>query len=80
MKKEPVVQLHADFDGIVQIEPESGVEYWFARDLQGVLGYARWENFAKVVEKAVKACTNSGYEVLDHFRDVTKMVPLGSGS
>ena len=78
MRREVLIQLHANFEEIVEIE--SGVEYGFARDLQKVLGYARRENFAKVVEKAAEACENSGYDVLDHFRDVTKMVPLGTGS
>ena len=32
-------------DGFVQTTPEEGIEFWFARDLQEPLGYARWENF-----------------------------------
>lgn len=80
MKHELIVQLHGDFEQLVQLEPDSGLEFWMARDLQPVLGYARWENFAKVIEKARSACENSGYSTADHFRDVTKMVDLGSGA
>ena len=42
MKKEMIVKLHADFEDLLHVEPDSGVEYWTARDLQGVLGYDRW--------------------------------------
>jgi DNA-damage-inducible protein D len=57
---------------------DDGIEYWSARDLAKVLGYDRWENFENAIEKAQMACTNSGHDVSDHFRDVTKMVAIGS--
>ena len=59
---------------------EYGEEYWLARELQSVLEYARWENFSKAVDRAQKACANTGFDVDDHFREVTKMVQLGSGA
>lgn len=80
MKRELIVQLHADFEGLVQQHPDSGVVFWLARDLQEVLEYARWENFSKVIEKARSACQNAGYDVVDHFLGVTKMVGIGSGA
>jgi DNA-damage-inducible protein D len=80
MDKEIVVRLHASFEDIVQKHADSGVEYWCARDLQTLLGYAKWENFAKVIDKAITACENSGYDPKDHFADVRKMVDLGSGA
>lgn len=67
------------FESIKHVN-EHGEEYWLARELQGVLEYARWENFNKAIERAKKACTNTGFDVEDHFREVTKMVPLGSGA
>ncbi len=79
MKKELIVQLHASFEQLVHREEESGVEFWLARDLQTVLGYDRWENFQKVVGKAVTACESSGYRSQDHFLETTKMIPLGKG-
>ncbi len=80
MDKEIIVRLHSSFEDVVRKHAESGVEYWCARDLQMLLGYARWENFAKVVDKAITTCINSGYDPKDHFADVTKMVDLGSGA
>lgn len=80
MKKEVIVRLHANFEEIVQRETETGAEFWLARDLQPLLGYARWENFVKVIGKAKTSCKTSGYEVSDHFLDVTKMVSIGSGT
>jgi len=80
MDKEIVVRLHSSFEEMVRNFPDSGVEFWCARDLQMLLGYARWENFAKVIDKAITACQNSGYDPKDHFLGVTKMVDLGSGA
>ena len=55
-------------------------EFWYARDLQEVLEYKRWDKFYNVIDKAKEACKNSDIDVLDHFSDVGKMVELGSGS
>ena len=53
---------------------------WFARELQTILGYARWENFLVAIHRAVDSCKAQGINVDDHFREVTKMVELGSGA
>jgi len=79
MKKDVIVRLHASFEELVHKDDDGG-EYWLARDLQELLGYAKWENFAKVIDKAIKACQGSGYDPQDHFLDVRKMVELGSGA
>ncbi|MEN6334944.1 MAG: DNA damage-inducible protein D [Phycisphaerales bacterium] len=78
MDREIVVRLHSSFEDMARKDPETGTEFWCARDLQMLLGYARWENFAKVIEKAKTACRKSGHSVHDHFLDITKMVDLGS--
>ena len=80
MKKEIIVRLHSQFDDIAKTWPETGTEFWLARDLQGVLGYARWENFRKVIGKAMTSCRTAGYQPADHFLEVTKKVELGSGA
>lgn len=79
MKTEIVQSLTANFEGHAQ-QSENGVEFWLARDLQNLLGYADWRNFVAVVNKAKTACKVSGHNIPDHFVDVTKMVDLGSGS
>jgi len=51
---------------------ENGTESWFARDLQEVLQYTQWRNFQKVIDRAMLACKNSGFEVTEHFAEVSK--------
>ena len=79
MNTNSITRLKESFDLIAQTEPDSRVEFWYARDLMNELGYERWENFFKVIQKAVVSCENSGAEIQNHFRDVKKMVDIGSG-
>ena len=67
------------FEDIKHIDG-NGIEYWYARELQRVLEYNKWENFEKVIQKAKIACENTGISVDDHFPDVRKMVQIGSGA
>ena len=53
---------------------------WSARELQVLLGYSKWENFLKVIEKAKLACENAGEKTENHFSDVRKMVQIGSNT
>lgn len=78
MKKEQITELFEKFQNACYLY--EGIECWSARELQNILGYAKWENFAKVIDKAKTACEGSGVEVKNHFPDVRKMVLLGSGS
>lgn len=82
MEDMSIVELQTEFDGLVQLldGADGDVEFWYARDLMEPLGYARWENFLTAVQRAQDACLGAGYEVSDHFRDVTKMVEIGSGA
>ncbi|MFM7670688.1 MAG: DNA damage-inducible protein D [Betaproteobacteria bacterium] len=70
---------HVTFESIRQIDA-NGNEYWSARDLAPLLEYQDWRNFVQVVDKARIACKQSGRAARDHFGDVTKMVPIGSGA
>jgi len=79
MKSDLIRMLTGSFEGHAQ-QTDSGVEFWLARDLQHLLGYAEWRNFTTVISKAKTACEVSDHEIGDHFVDVNKMVELGSGS
>ncbi|MBU1406022.1 MAG: DNA damage-inducible protein D [Proteobacteria bacterium] len=79
MKTDVIHTLTETFEAHAQ-QSDSGVEFWLARDLQHLLGYAEWRNFTSVVTKAKIACEVSGHTISDHFVDVNKMVDLGSGS
>ena len=79
MKSYLIRTLTGSFEGHAQAT-DSGVEFWLARDLQHLLGYAQWKNFVTVISRAKTACEVSGHNVSDHFADVGKMVDLGSGS
>lgn len=59
---------------------EYGAEYWYARDLQEALKYTKWGNFVKVIDKAKKACENSGFNTSEHFADVGKTIKMPKGA
>ena len=84
MDKKLILQYKSSFDSIVRhIESNDNqgeVEVWYARELQPVLGYVRWENFLVAIGRALESCKTQGVFVGDHFREVTKMVELGSGA
>ncbi|ENM3935827.1 DNA damage-inducible protein D [Vibrio cholerae] len=80
MNQELITQLNQSFNQISHTWEDSGIEYWFARDLQELLEYSEWRNFLKVIEKAKEACENSGGKVENHFVAVNKMVVIGSGA
>ena len=79
MKKEIIKSLTEDFESYANTT-ENGIEFWFARDLQHLLGYSEWRNFTKVINKAKTACETSGHNISDHFVDVNKLVSIGSGA
>lgn len=83
MDIQKIHQYKSSFDSIVkEVKDDDGnsIEVWYARELQEVLGYARWENFVTAVGRAIESCKTLGINVDDHFREVKKMVGLGSGS
>ncbi len=84
MDKKLILRYKSSFDNIVRhIESNDNqgeVEVWYARELQPVLGYVRWENFLVAIGRALESCKTQGVSVEDHFREVTKMVELGSGA
>lgn len=83
MDIQKIYQYKSAFDLIAKsIKDDEGntIEVWYARELQQVLGYTRWENFVVAIGRAMESYKTLGVNVDDHFRDLTKMVQLGSGS
>ena len=78
MKKEIIQQLYSAFE-LAALEVD-GVECWSARELQTLLGYSKWENFANVIDKAKIACEGVGHNVSEHFPDVRKTIPMPKGA
>jgi DNA-damage-inducible protein D len=78
-----IYQLKSVFDTVVHFinndDDSEQVEVWFARELQELLGYARWENFTVAINRAVESCKSQNINVNDHFREVTKMIEIGKG-
>ncbi len=78
MKTELIAQLHKTFEE--HVHNEDGIEFWYARELQELLGYDEWRNFEKVIDKAKTACNGSKQKPSDHFVDVNKMIKLAKGA
>lgn len=78
MKTEEIIELFRQFESIAN--EYAGVECWSARELSVLLGYAKWEKFGNVVDKAKEACIQAGENPDNHFLHVGKMVTLGSGA
>jgi len=79
MKKEIIQSLTNNFEEH-SYTTEEGIEFWFARDLQHLLGYAKWENFYKVITKAKITCEASGNDVSNHFPDIRKTIAMPKGA
>lgn len=75
MDKNIVISLTNNFESFAN-KSSDGVEFWLARDLQHLLGYGKWENFQKVINKAKTACELSGQEISNHFPDVRKTIEM----
>ena len=76
---EQLKALQSSLEAGAQRADAEGIEFWFARDLQTPLGYARWENFQTAIQRAMQSCEASGHGVSDHFRGVTKLIVHGKG-
>lgn len=65
------------FEDIKQVRSD-GTEFWYARELAKVLDYTKWDNFHKVIKRAMIACENSGRIVEYDFPEVRKIVAAGA--
>jgi DNA-damage-inducible protein D len=78
MKTELINELLQKFESACH--DYNGIECWSARELQEILGYAKWENFSNAIDKAKTTCETTGNIVSHHFADVGKMIDLGKGA
>lgn len=78
MKSEEILHLFEQFENAAA--EVQNVECWSARELQQLLGYSKWENFEKVIQKAKDACKNAGEEMDYHFPDIRKTIPMPKGA
>jgi len=77
MRSDLIQKLQATFEDYVH--ESDGLEFWYARELQSLLGYSEWRNFLKIVEKAKESCKNANGAISDHFVDVNKSIPVPKG-
>ena len=83
MDIQKIQEYKSAFDLIAKnIKDDEGntIEVWYARELQQVLGYSRWENFVVAIGRAMESCKTLGISIDDHFREVTKMIALAKGA
>ena len=66
------------FDDIMHTTEDGTVEFWYARELMGCLGYTTWRRFKDAINRAIESCKSAEIEVSDHFADAVKMVEIGS--
>ena len=78
MERKQIETYKIKFDDI--IHEIDGVEFWYARELQKLLGYEQWRNFELVIHKAQTSCESAGVKAPDHFAEVSKMVSIGSSA
>ena len=80
MDKQIIVSLKTTFDDLAHKDEETGVEFWYARELQPALGYTKWENFETAIKRAMVSCETAKVKVSNHFPEVRKMINLGKGA
>lgn len=80
MDSKRIQQIKNQFDKALQMIENEQIEFWYARDLMKLLGYAKWENFENAIRRAVESCDTSEIEVCNHFKSVTRRVDIGKGA
>jgi DNA-damage-inducible protein D len=68
------------FEQLENLKDEiEGVEFWSARDLQVLFGYAKWQNFELAVKKAAISIENTSESLELHFTGVSKSYKMPNG-
>ena len=80
MDKNRITIRKLQFDDLIHVDEESNVEYWLARELMGILGYERWENFEKSIQRAMESCNSQEMAPSDHFKETVKVASLAKNA
>ena len=80
MDKNRITVKKLQFDDLIHLDEETNVEYWLARELMKALGYERWENFEKSIQRAIESCNSQGIDIGDHFRETLKVAYLAKNA
>lgn len=80
MDKKTISTIKKMFDDIMHTTEDGTVEFWYARELMGCLGYTTWRRFKDAINRAMESCKSAEIEVSDHFADAVKMVEIGSNA
>ena len=67
------------FESIRHVDDE-GNEYWYARELQYILGYNQWRSINDLIKRAKVACKESENNVDYHFAVYRKMINIAKGA
>ena len=78
MDKKTISTMKKMFDDIMHTTEDGTVEFWYARELMGCLGYTTWRRFKDAINRAIESCKSAEIEVSDHFAGAVKMVEIGS--
>ncbi len=78
MEKQLVSKLVKNFDDFAH--EKEGVEFWYARDLQKLLGYDEWRNFQYTIQKAIESCKNTKTSPSYHFVETNKTIDMPKGA
>lgn len=79
MEENLIKKAEETFESIKHVD-ESGVEFWYARELQVVLKYKEWRKFENVLKKSKEACENSGITAFEHFVGADKTIKMPKGA
>lgn len=80
MDKKTISTMKKMFDDIMHTTENGTVEFWYARELMGCLGYTTWRRFKDAINRAMESCKSAEIDVSDHFADAVKMVEIGSNA
>jgi len=78
-KSNSLISNKLSFEDLKKVN-EHGVEYWSARELQWLLGYAQWRRFENAIEKAQESCKQSGNDPKHHIAGAGKQIEFGKGA